>query len=329
MRVVARDRFEQQIDAVRVALDDRDNTAAGKLLDKTLRTGNGHLVALVADALGESDTALLRALPEAFARLLEDPVKRDPGCRGKAAIVRALDRVELREIELFMRGVRHVQHEPVWGGRVDTAAELRGICGMALAHARAERALVEVALLLADPEARARIAAARALAASGDRMVAEPLLRLRIAIGETEGEVLGECFAALLELVGAAGIDDVAPYLRHADATLAEAAALALGGSRLPGAFAALRDANASLVGAASRRIRLLAIALLREPEAWAWLLEQVEHGSRAIATDAIDALATFRHDAELVARLLDVVARRGEPSVTRHADDALADGAP
>ncbi len=326
---MARDRFEQQIEAVRAALDDRSTAAAHTLLAKTLRTGNGHLVALVADALEDTDAALLRALPEAFTRLLEDPIKRDPGCRGKVAIARALDRVEVREVELFLQGVRHVQREPVWGGRVDTAAELRGICGMALVHARAERALVEVALLIADPEPRARIAAARALAASGDRMVAEPLLRLRIAIGEAEGEVLGECFAALLELVGAQGIEDVAPYLRHADATLAEAAALALGGSRLPGAFAALRAADASLVGAGSRRIRLLAIALLRDPEAWSWLLEQVERGSKAIALDAIDALATFRHDAELVARVRAAVAERGEPSVTQHADDALADGAP
>lgn len=326
---MARDRLEQQIEAVRAALGDRDAAAARKLLEKTLRTGSGHLVALVADALEESDTALLRALPEAFTRLLEDPIKRDPGCRGKAAIARALDRAELREVEVFLRGVGHVQREPVWGGRVDTAAELRGICGMALVHARAERALVAVALLLADPEPRARIAAARALAASGDRTVAEPLLRLRIAIGEAEGEVLGECFAALLEFVGADGIDDVAAYLRHADATLAEAAALALGGSRLPGAFAALRAADASLVGAASRRIRLLAIALLRDPEAWAWLLEQIERGSEAIATDAIDALATFRHDAELVARVRAAVVERGEASVTQHADDAMADGAP
>ena len=108
---MARDRFEQQIEAVRAALDDRSTAAAHTLLAKTLRTGNGHLVALVADALEDTDAALLRALPEAFTRLLEDPIKRDPGCRGKVAIARALDRVEVREVELFLQGVRHVQRE--------------------------------------------------------------------------------------------------------------------------------------------------------------------------------------------------------------------------
>lgn len=323
---MARGRFEQELEAVRAALLERESTTARKLLDKSVRSGNGHLVATIADALEHADTELLAALPAAFGRLLEDPIKRDAGCRGKVAIARALDRAELREVGVFELGVRHVQHEPVFGGRVDTAGELRGICGMALVHARAERAMIEVAVLLADRESRPRIAAARALAASGDRAVAEPLLRLRIAMGETEGEVLGECFAALLELAGTAALDDVAAYLRHADPTVSEAAALALGGSRLAGAFAALRAADDSLVGGNGRRIRLLAVALLRDAAAWAWLLEIVEHGSRPAAHDAVDALATFRHDQELCVALGSAAQRRGEAEISRRVDEALGE---
>ncbi|MBC8068877.1 MAG: hypothetical protein IAG13_11135, partial [Deltaproteobacteria bacterium] len=87
-------RFEDQVDAVRAALGERDAAASRTLLGKTLRGTNGHLIGLIADALGEDDGALLRLLPEAFARLLEDAIKHDPGCRGKVAIVRTLDRCE-------------------------------------------------------------------------------------------------------------------------------------------------------------------------------------------------------------------------------------------
>lgn len=298
---------------MRAAASDRGSPAARALLVKTLAGNNGHLVGLVADALEEGDGALLDALPGAFARLLEDPIKRDAGCRGKVAIARALDRTARRELGVFEKGVRHVQHEPVWGGRVDTAAELRGTCGMALVHAGAPQAMIEAAVLLADPEVRARIAAARAIAASGDRMVGEPLLRLRIAIGDAEGEVLGECFAALLELAGDDALADVAAYLRHADPAIADAAALALGGCRRPGVFALLADADQSLVGGASRRVRLLAMALLRDPVAWDYLLEIVAHGGDAAAEDAVGALATFRHDAMLMARAQAAIARRDD----------------
>ncbi|MBC8074192.1 MAG: hypothetical protein IAG13_38085, partial [Deltaproteobacteria bacterium] len=143
---------------------------------------------------------------------------------------------------------------------------------------------------------------------------------------EPEPEVLGECFAALLELVGAPAVVDVARYLRHADAATAEAAALALGGSRLPGAFTTLREADESLIGGDGRRIRLLAIALVREPEAWAYLLGLVEHGATPAAEDAIRAIATFRHDDELMARVSETVARRGDTDIQRTLEELLAD---
>lgn len=323
-----RSRFEQQVEGLRAALGDRAAQGSATLLVKSLRTGTGHVVATIADALDESDTRLLDLLPEAFARLLEDPTKRDPGCRGKVAVAKALDRTEQRAFEVFERGARYVQNEPVWGGKVDTAAELRGVCGMALVHARHPRALVEVALLLADREHVARIAGARALAVSGDRLAAEPLLRLRIAIGDTESEVLGECFAALLELAGVEAIDDVAAYLRDPDDAIAQAAALALGGSRLPGVLAVLRAADESLVGGRTRATRLLAMALLRDADAWAYLLGLVAKGSRAEAEDAVRALLTFRHDEELTARVQAAAAESGDAHVVAVIAEALADDA-
>ncbi|HET6583991.1 MAG TPA: hypothetical protein VFG69_11095, partial [Nannocystaceae bacterium] len=151
-------------------------------------------------------------------------------------------------------------------------------------------------------------------------------LRLRIAAGERDAEVVGECFAALLELAGADAIEFVARFLGHPDEALAEAAALALGGSRLRPAFAVLRAAIEADVGGPSRRVRMLAIALLRDDDAWSWLLDTIENESPAAATDAIHALASFRHDTELCARIRDALARRGDASLTRLAEEALTD---
>ncbi|MCA9707039.1 MAG: hypothetical protein KDK70_14390, partial [Myxococcales bacterium] len=263
------------------------------------------------------DRDLLERLPAAFERLRHDGVKRDPQCRGKVAIAKALRRVDASAEEVFLVGVRTVQQEPVWGGRVDTAAELRGVCAMALMEARHPRAPVEVAHLLADPEIAARSAAARALGASGWADVAEPLLRLRLEAGEPEPAVVGECLGALLQVAPGESLPYVAGYLRSSDHAVAEAAALSLGESRLDGALEPLCAEAGRLVSSDGRHaVVMLAIAMLRSDAAWGWLLERVEQGGRGQALAALRALATFRHDPRLLARVSEAVARRTEEPI-------------
>ncbi|MBK8713779.1 MAG: hypothetical protein IPN32_03430 [Deltaproteobacteria bacterium] len=311
-----RGRVEQQLEAVREALREREAADATAVLRKALAGSHGYTIGVIADALESDDDVLLAALPDAFARLSADPIARDAGCHGKTAIARALDRLERWHDDVLLAGVRWVQREPVWGGSADTAAQLRAVCGMALVHARSGRAMVEIALLLADAEAAPRIAAARAIAASGDRMTGEPLLRLRLALPEPEPEVTGELFAALLDLVGDEALEVVAAAMVGKDPALADAAALALGGSRMAGAFALLRDSVDTTVGPA-RRTRLLAIALLCDTAAWAYLLDCIRNGSTPLAQDAAHALATFRHDAELCRELQTAAALRDDDVVT------------
>src|SRR4051794_21187023 len=45
----------------------------------------------------------------------------DKGCAAKTSIARALDALEQNEQDVFLRGIRHVQLEPVWGGSADAA----------------------------------------------------------------------------------------------------------------------------------------------------------------------------------------------------------------
>lgn len=306
-------RLEDRIAAVRAALESRDEAPSRKVCVDALRRGPGALVAVVADALGDGDRELLDRLPEAFARLSDDPVKRDPGCAGKAAIVRALYRTDARDDAVFLAGARLVQSEPVWGGRVDTAAELRGVCGMALAAMGHAAAMNVLAGLLADPERATRVGAARALAGAGDRVAAEALLRLRLQIGEPDPEALAEELTALLELAGDDAIAFVAERLDSRDDDVVEVAALALGGSRRPAALTELtRRLEEGALGA-RRRTLSLAVALLRTETAWAFLLARIIDADEGDAEDALRALATFAHDDKLHARVLEALTDRDD----------------
>jgi len=302
--------FEERLAGVRRATETPDEPGSRKELLQALRGNNGFLVSVVVGALPDR---FHDHLPDAFARLLEDPIKRDPNCWGKIAIAKALFDADVRAHDVWVAGSRHVQLEPVLGGRQDTAAALRGTCIMALVHQQHPRAMVEAARLLVDPERAARAAATRALAASGDPVVAEPLLRLKVAAGDADPEVLGECFAALLELAPEPSLPFVVAYLDRKSEAEAECAAIALGGSRLPAAFEPLRARAEAFTLANRRRALLLGIALLRRDDAWGYLVERIADGAPATAVAAIDALGTFRHDEALRDRVLQAAAARGD----------------
>jgi len=262
-----------------------------------LRSKNGLLIAAAARHAETSD------LPAAFAALLEDPVKRDPVCRGKVAIARVLHERDEWD-DLFTAGVRHVQNEPALGGPVDTAGELRGICGIAYAHCRRGDALDVLADLLADPEPAARIAAAQGLGDSG-RPDAAALLRFKLRIGDAHGEIIAGCCESLLALQRDAALDVVTSLL---DGAHAETAALALAESRLPAALPALRAWVAESLPAVRRRVGYLALALTRGANDE--LLEVVRTGSDADALAAAKALATFKDDPSVRDRLLGAAPR-------------------
>src|SRR5215471_21063648 len=136
-------------------------------------------------------------LAQAFHRFMVDPIKNDKGCVAKCAIVKALLAVNFDDAELFRVGVRHVQLEPTWGGRADTAAPLRALCGLGLVQVGARDAMDELAVLLADKEADARIGAASALGHCG--LSATPLLRFKLLTGDEETAVTAECLTSLMK----------------------------------------------------------------------------------------------------------------------------------
>ncbi len=251
-------------------------------------------------------------LAAAFVRLSERPAERDPGCRGKIAIAKALAALDDWEDEVFVKGVSLVQAEPVWGGKEDTAAELRAECAMAFAHAGRSDALDVLADLLADPERVARAAAAQALGDTG-RPDATALLRYKVRVGDAEPEVISACLGSILALAPRSSLSFFESLLKGGDER-ATAAALALGESRLAGASPVLVKWCEEATAAERASVGYLALALLRDDTATAYLLESVREGETADAVAAVKALATFRDDPRLAARLREAAEGRERP---------------
>lgn len=303
----------EELGAVR---GDPTSSAALATLRKALAGKSGHVAAAAANLAGEFELqALVPDLIAAFERLLVQPLRSDPGCAGKAAIANALYRIGAAEIAVYLRGIRHVQLEPVWGGKVDTATQLRGTCGLALVRAHYPDYLVELAELLADKEAPVRKMAAQALAYS-ENPAAIPLLRLKALVGDQDPQVLGEALLALLAIAPAASLPFAVGFLDRSEDEVAEAAALALGASRLKDALAPLTAWWDRTFDAGLRRSALLAIAMLKHDEAIQYLLTHAAESAPPHARDAIRALAVYRHDARLRAQLESALEARRDASL-------------
>ena len=281
-------------------------------LRAVLEGEGSHAVARAATLVGELGLgALVPDLVAAFPRFFEDPVRTDPGCAAKTAIVEALRRLEQDERALYRRAAVHVQMEPVFGGRVDTAADLRGASAMALAESAGVDVLVDLAHLLADREAPVRVSAARAVSVQG-RDGGIPLLHLKALEGDPEPRVVSECLLALLRLDADHALPFVATFLDRGDAA-AEAAAIALGESRRADALPLLRGFldRASRRGLA--RVTLLAIAALRRDEAVDLLLSLAKDEPGPLAREALSALASVGGGDTLYERAKAVVEVRPE----------------
>ncbi len=258
---------------------------------------------------------LIPELISSFERFMENPSTKDPSCIAKKAIAEALYRLEYGEETLFLKGIRHVQKESVWGGKVDTAPGLRGVCALGLVRMNYPDAMVALADLLADPETEARIVAARAVGYA-DTSQGVPLLRLKVQIGDQDPQVMSECFIGLLKLAPVSSLELVARFLDSSDEQICEMAALALGESRLDEAFSILRNWRQRIRNPELRQICLLAIAMLRNDEALAFLLSLVVEGRESDAKDAIIALRIYQQDKKLWERILAAVETRGDASL-------------
>lgn len=285
-------------DPVQIALAQLDSATPAEL-EKALSSKWNLVIAKAARMAAESPSPLAAgALAKALQRLLARGAELDKGCTAMVAIARALVALECDDPELFRRGMRHVQMEPVWGGSEDTAAELRSTCCLGLANTHDPNRLRDLVPLLADAAWPARAGAARAIAVVGSEAAAL-LLRLKAILGD-QPEVLSECLNGLILIERAEALPLVMSIANSRDVETSETALLALGTCRRPDALELLLKAYESARDPERAGCILLALSSSRLDEAFEFLLDVVRNGPSGRAGLAAKALAIHRGDARL-----------------------------
>jgi HEAT repeat protein len=308
--------FEEQVaalDAVRQEPEEARLVA----LRKALGHRNNFIVAKAADLV--RDFRMAQLTPElltAFDRFFDNAVKTDPQCWAKNSLSRALAAMEYQEAEIYLRGMRHIQMEPVWGGQSDTAGTLRATCALALVQCRSltdSDLLAHLVDLAGDKEKLVRAEVARAIEQVGSPS-ASLLLRLRALLGNDEPEVLGACYSGILRLDGVSVIPWIARFLAPADDSAAEAA-LAIAGTHSIQGFNILSECFVKADDPWWRSVLLSAIALTRQDAALEFLLDLVRTESLN-AEAAIEAIFRSMPSQEVVKRLAKLTA--GNPRLAR-----------
>lgn len=304
------------IEKALAALDDIPvHTPEGRKQIAKALAGKSNLVAAkAARIIGDAQwTDLKDELATAFSRFLRQGITLDKGCKATVAIARALFGFDCDDAELYLSGMRHIQMEPVWGGSVDTAADLRGVCAMGLANCSYRDKLRELLPLLCDGEAQARSGAIRAMATIGSEPAAL-LLRLKALTGDKEPEVLGDCFSALLTIEGSAAMPLVISFTESSDNQIAEVAFLALGATRRDDAIAWLKSRFGQVVDPETRQSILLALASSRTETAMAFLLDIIRNGSGRSSQIAVSAMQVNSADPRIREEIAAALRERSSP---------------
>jgi hypothetical protein len=151
-----------------IALDE-DGT---KYLRKALAHRNNFLVSKAAKLVADAELfALLPEILAAYDRFFLDATKSDPQCWAKNALVKTLVKLEHRQKDAYLRGLRHHQMEGSYGGLSDTAGALRGACTHALVDCPGLSDADLLGLLLeplTDADKTVRMEAARAIGQVGE-----------------------------------------------------------------------------------------------------------------------------------------------------------------
>lgn len=291
----------EAIQSVKVGLADKSNLVVAK-------------AAMVAREL--SMTMLTADLVAAFNRFIDDR-SHDKGCAALTASVQALQTFGSSEADVYLRGIHHVQMEASYGGAVDAAIGVRCESAFGLVRMGYRDVMWELSALLADPEKECRLAAVRAIGHS-EADAGLPLLKYKVLSGAMrDSDVAAECFASLAQIDPAKVILFLGEHLDSPDIMIAEAAGLALGSTRRPAAFALLRERWDRRVSPASREVLLLAIATLRIEPAIEFLVSVIATADPRTAGEAVKALALYRRDDAIRARVAEAVTAKNNPVVS------------
>ncbi|MDZ4800098.1 MAG: hypothetical protein SGI92_18230 [Bryobacteraceae bacterium] len=312
-------KYDEQLERLHALKDEPPTPALTAEVRKALGNKSNYLVGKAANVAAHHRTGdLIPDLIAAFERFLLNPVKTDPQCWAKKAIVKALSELGHDDPRVYLAGLRHVQNEPIWGGVADTAGPVRAQCAFALVQCRS---LPDVTLLshllhtLVDGEKEVRVEGARAIANVG-RMEASLLLRLKALTGDTEPEVTGACLAAVLSVEREAAVDFVCTFLER-EGDLAAEAALALGLAKLPETVAPLAARYRRERDNALATMLLTALAVSHQNKAIEVLLDVIETEDTPRAVAALEAIFSARVQGDgLLTRIRSAASLNPDPKV-------------
>ena len=292
-----------------------DNRASvERELRAALAAKSNFVVAKAAQIAGELAVAgVVPDLVSAFHRLMQNPAVRDKTCAATTAIAGALHHLDYREPDVYRAGIHHIQMEGSFGPPIDAAAQLRAECALGLARSLDPKAAYEIVDLLSDPWPFARVGAIRAIAARGD-LAAELLLRLKAANNTGDTEMLAECFAGLLAAAPKESLEFVGRFAESEDDEVAGIALLALGESRIQGAFDVLKRCWKRR---RTQKVMIAALTASRLDEAIDFLIEQVGDEPITLAAEIVRALAAFRSSDRVRDALEKAVQKRDDPRLT------------
>ena len=315
---MSRKSFEEKLRKIDALRDLEDPAAAEAGLKKVLKDRSNFAVKKGANIVRERGlTDLLPDLLAAYDRFFDDPEKTDPQCWAKTALATALKDLGHDDPEPFYRGLAHVQWEPTWGGKEDSAGSLRATCVVALPGCRADtfELLLKLTDALADSDKGVRAEAALTIGHLGHEAGAAPL-RLKAKLGDAEPEVLGACLSALLTLDAFEPVPFVRGFLESLDEDTSAEAAGALAAANQPEAFAAIR-AHWERRPEARRAIASALAASPREGALELWR-EAIEREPLQVAEAALDAFIASRFRDKLSSEIEVSINRRDSASLSR-----------
>ncbi len=313
--MASKQEFEKKVAAVEALRNAIPSDETTSQIRSALADTNNYLVSKAAAIAGDQGlVTLTESLLTSFSRFLKEAVKTDPQCWAKLAIAKALRQLGHSDSGVFLKGISHIQKEPVWGGTTDTAAALRGTCALALVDSTlpAQIVLTHLVDLTADKEKLVRLEAVRAITSMG-RDESELLLRLKLLSGDVEAEVTGQCMLGLLELNAPNAVSFVERYLATDDDLRFEAIA-ALGIAPQPEAVEGLIHCWKATHETAALR----SLGLSKHVAAIDFLIEVAETGPSSGASIAIESLAGSRFRNEIAERLLQALDTRGDSDLLK-----------
>jgi len=304
---------DEKIQALNALAAGADADVLHKELHHALHLKNNFVVAKAAKICGEKLLYdCIDALYQAWHTFMQKPLERDKTCAAKRAIARALFDLDFDNFAFYIDGIHYIQMEPVYGGHVDTAVDVRCTCAMGLASSGHPRVIIELLPMLYDDDMHARMGAVKAMEVVKP-FEAEMAIRQKILAGDPEPTVIGQCFDSLLRIEPEYSADFIAAYLQDPVEEIGEYAALALGESRSESALAHLLEQCHLDYPNLPRAILFRALALSRRDQAQQFLLDVIENEADSSVAYALQALATFYYDDDISARVMDRLEKRGD----------------